>query len=313
MKYDIITVGSAVIDAFLETDVKEKGNDICFPGGSKIAIEKLFFSTGGGGTNTAVAFSKLGFKTGFLGKLGNDEHGDIVLRELKKDKVDFLGKRGKEATGYSVIIDGAKRNRAILTHKGANDDFKFSDLQMGKLNTGWFYFSSMIGNSLTMQSKLADWAFLRGIKIAYNVSSYLTKNADSRVKNILRKTDVLVLNDSEAKDLVPHGNLFEGLHKLGPRIVCVTYGMEGNKVSDGKNICFAKPHNIKVVERTGAGDAFASGFVAAVIKYSDVKRAIEYGTTNAESVIQSIGAKNGLLREKEILQVLRKRPVRILA
>ena len=212
MKYDIITVGSAVIDAFLETDVKEKGNDICFPGGSKIAIEKLFFSTGGGGTNTAVAFSKLGFKIGFLGKLGNDEHGDIILRELKKDRVDFLGERGKEATGYSVIIDGVNRNRAILTHKGANDGFMFKDVNVKKLNTKWVYFSSMIGDSLSMQSRLADWAKKNGIKIAYNVSSYLTKNADAMVKNILRKADILVLNDSEALDLVPRGNLFEGLH-----------------------------------------------------------------------------------------------------
>ena len=99
---------------------------------------------------------------------------------------------------------------------------------------------------------------------------------------------------------------------MGPKVVCVTYGMEGNKVSYGKIIYSAKPHNIKAVERTGAGDAFASGFVSAFIKYGDVKKGIEYGTTNAESIIQSIGAKNGLLSEREILRELKKRPVKIL-
>src|SRR3989344_2776592 len=131
MKYDIITVGSAVMDVFLDTDVHEHGKEICYTIGAKIKVKDLKFSTGGGGTNTAVAFSKFGLKTGYIGKLGKDENAKVILRELENEKVDFLGvkdAKGKEHTGYSVVLDSKEHDRTILTYKGINDKLKFSEL-----------------------------------------------------------------------------------------------------------------------------------------------------------------------------------------
>ena len=82
MRFDIVTFGSAVVDVFVNTDVAEKNSSISYPVGEKILIKELKFDIGGGGTNTAVAFSRLGFKTGCICKLGGDENGREILEML---------------------------------------------------------------------------------------------------------------------------------------------------------------------------------------------------------------------------------------
>src|SRR3989338_6409021 len=123
--FDIVTFGGAVIDTFLNTNVPEESGKICYESGSKILIKDLRFDVGGGGTNTAVAFSRLGFKTGYIGKLGKDTNADKILDCLKNEKITFLGKQDpKFMTGYSVILDSRKHERTILTYKGANNQIK---------------------------------------------------------------------------------------------------------------------------------------------------------------------------------------------
>lgn len=311
MTYDIITVGSGVVDAFMETNLNEKDGNICLPSGFKIVVKDLWFATGGGATNTAMAFTKLGLKTGFLGKLGRDGNAKTILKELKKSKIDFLGTRGKEPTGYSVVVNSKKKNRTILSYRGTNDLIDFDEFNLKKLKTKWFYFSSTIGKSLKSQEKLARWASKNDIKVAYNPSSYLTSKGLKHLRHVLKHVDILVLNQGEARDLVKSGDLYAGLHKLGPKIVCVTRGKDGNEVCDRSYIYHAKPNNVKVVERTGAGDAFASGFVYGIIKYNNIKLAMQIGTLNAESVIQKPGAKNGLVSEGELGGLIERKQVRI--
>jgi sugar/nucleoside kinase (ribokinase family) len=192
-----------------------------------------------------------------------------------------------------------------LTYKEKSNDISSLDLSFKNLKTKWFYFSAADGKSLETQKKLAAFAKKNKIKIAYNPSSYLTKKGINYIKKILDHTEVLILNETEAKDLIPREDLFLGLHKAGPRIVCITYGGKGNKVSDGVRILTALPRKIKVAERTGAGDAFASGFVTGIIKTNDIETATKIGSLNAESVIQIAGAKKGLLTWKELNKQLK--------
>src|SRR3989338_6065903 len=130
--YDVITVGSSTVDVFARTrfseiikiiDPKGETDLLAFPSGSKILIDELEFTTGGGGTNTAVALSRLGHKVAFLGKLG------------------------KGNAGYSVILDTLEHDRTILTYKGVNDELRHEDVPYKKLKTKWFYFCSMLEES----------------------------------------------------------------------------------------------------------------------------------------------------------------------
>ena len=244
MKFDIITFGGAVVDAFVYTNVHEVHKKMCYNVGEKIAINKLQFSTGGGGTNTSVSFSKLGLKTGTIIKIGKDENSQLILNELKKEKVSFLGKQEQGLTDFSVILDSKEHDRTVLTYKEKSNNISLSDVPLKKLKTKWFYFSATDNTSLDTQKALALYASKNKIKLAYNPSSYLTKKGVGYIKKILDHVDVLILNNDEAKDLIPEGDLFQGLHSLGPKIVCITYGGEGNKVSDGSRILTSLPRKI---------------------------------------------------------------------
>lgn len=314
--YDVVTVGSATLDVFVYTDLsKEVKNKklVAYPAGSKILVKRLEFMTGGGGTNTAVSFSRLGLKTAYLGKLGSDDTARRILEQLNKEKVSFIGLRGKEDyTAYSVILDSKGRDRTILTYKGVTNYLGFSEINTKKMKTGWIYFSSMMGKSFETQKKLADFAKRNGIKVAYNPSDYQIKRKD--IGSILKNTDVLVFNRREARLLTGKSEVREqmkSIFRMGPRIVCITDGPNGDYASDGRNFYYMKPHKIKIKERTGAGDAFASAFLAGLIRKGDVAFAMKIALANAESVVMYHGAKNKLLTYGEALKKIKSRPVKV--
>jgi len=295
MEFDIVNFGSAVVDFFVDTGMAEKGRFIAYPVGSKILVKDLKFDIGGGGTNTSVAFSRLGLKTGCICKVGDDDAGDKILNLLKKEKIIFLGKQEKNSeSGYSIILDSKENNRTILTYKGVNDNLTIKDIK--KIKTKWLYLSSMLGSSFETQKKLVSVLKKKGTKIAFNPSSYLIKRKN--LSSLLRLTDVLILNKEEAKMLIKNKDLLFGLSKLGPKVVVITDKNKMISCFDGDKKYYLKPNKIKVVERTGAGDAFASGFVAGQTAEKSIKESLKLGLRESESVVRYFGAKNKLLRFK---------------
>jgi ribokinase len=320
--YDVITVGSATIDVFAKTEselikIKTREHEdelIAYPAGSKILIERLDFQTGGGGTNTAVSFARLGLKTAFLGKIGKDCNGGTVISELRKEKVEFIGVTSREQTGYSIVLNSIEEDRTILTFKGANNCLGFNEINKGKLKAKWFYFSSMVDKSYKTLEKIAMYAKKNNIKVAFNPSSYLTKNGTAFLASLVRNTDLLVLNREEAEMLVgnrPAEELLKELSALGPSIVAITDGKNGvyalEHGENGKHKIYYLPGNkVKVVETTGAGDAFASGFLAGLILKNDTRFALNLGIANATSVVMHLGAKNRLLTLSEAKRMIAK-------
>ena len=135
--FDVICLGSSTVDVFAKTryselikivDSKGEKDLLAYPTGSKILIEELDFTTGGGGTNVAASLSSLGVKTAYLGCLGNDSNAHFILDALKRFKIDpSLIVRKKGQTGYSIILDSLEHDRTILAHKGVNNDLRFAD------------------------------------------------------------------------------------------------------------------------------------------------------------------------------------------
>ena len=323
--YDIITIGSNTLDVFVRTDSElieirnkqETEELLAYPLGTKILIKNLEFMIGGGGTNTAVAFSRLGLKTGYLGKIGKDESGLKIFKLLKNEKIDFLGTLGK-ISGYSIILDSIDDDRTILTYKGCNDNLSFNEVKLGKLQSKWLYFSSMTGKSLETIKKIAEYAHKKNIKIAFNPSSYLAEKGFSYLKRILQNTTILILNKEEAELIVGRGDIKDIIKRIKlPTMeqVIITDGNKGAYCYDGNKLYNVKPFKKLVIkETTGAGDAFASTFIAAVIMGKKTEEAIKMAAINAESVIQNYGAKNILLTKKELLKKLKndKRTVKII-
>ncbi|MFA5796943.1 MAG: carbohydrate kinase family protein [Candidatus Woesearchaeota archaeon] len=324
--FDIITVGSATMDIFAHTADEHAhlkhihhATEVCYPLGAKILVSQLEIFTGGGGTNTGVGFSRLGFKTAYLGKLGNDLNAQIILDELKREHVTFIGIRDpKLACGCSVILDSIGEDRTILAYKGANDNLRVQDVDIATLKAQWFYFCSMMNTSFLTQKKLIDYAVKHKMKYAFNPSLYLTKKGVHYLAHILKYAEILIFNKEEAQALLEDTdpnvqNLCMKVAKLGPKIVVITDGMHGANVYSIHDHAFytARPGKVKIIETTGAGDAFSVGFVAGIMKGLPFEIALKMGMLNAESVISSKGAKNILLDKK--LFILAKKDKRVVA
>jgi ribokinase len=321
--YDVITVGSSTIDAFASVEselikiktVHHEEELIAYPSGSKILINDLKFFVGGGGTNTAVALSRLGFRVGYIGKIGSGSNSSLIIRSLKTEKVDFLGAKSKKHhSGYSVILDSLDGDRTILAYKGANNELDFSEIKKGKLKAKWFYFSSMIGKSYETMVKLAELASKNDIKIAFNPSNYLAEKGYAYLKEVLSRTELLILNKEEATLLAGNVDIAEMIRKLssfGPRTIVITDGKNGAYTGYKKRVLQARTSGIKPKETTGAGDAFASTFLAGTIMKKDVQQCMMMAITNAESVISNTGAKTGLLKLSELKKKLRIRKPKV--
>ncbi len=315
MKFDIITFGSATRDAFFglkEGDYHIAGEgvfekkDICFPLGSKIFVNQLEISTGGGGTNAACAFSRQGFKTAFCGKVGDDKRGEEVIKELKRFKVStkFIRKDEKRPTTYAVVLSLPRGERTILIFKGACYFMERKDIKLPSRLSRWFYVAPLNWESSNIFGEIVKFARKNEIKIAANLGRTQINLPREILNPILKHIDLLTLNKEEASLLanIPLGEeekMLKKIKALTKGIVVLTKGEEGALASDGKYIFRSFAHNVLPIDRTGAGDAFGSGFLSGLLEKNDIEYAIQLATANAASCIGKIGAKNGLLGKGE--------------
>lgn len=310
VRFDVVTFGSGVVDVFASTEIGEKKGKLDLEVGSKYLIDSLRVEVGGGATNTAVGFSRFGLKTGCVCGVGEDDNSKLILDCLKKEKISFLGKRvagsgvRKIGTGYSMVVDSKKKNRTILTYKGASNEVRFEDIR--KFKSKWIYFTSLLGKSFLAQKKLANKFVASGGKLAFNPSSYfvdLVGSGKYDIKGLLKLCSVLVLNKEEAEVLCKKykkkGDLLDGLRSLGPKIVVITDKDKKILCCDGDDRYDFMPNKgKKVVERTGAGDAFGAGFVAGLVREYPIQDCLKLAVEESEAVLGYFGAKNNLLKRK---------------
>ncbi|NJL44483.1 MAG: carbohydrate kinase family protein, partial [Nitrosarchaeum sp.] len=271
MSFDVITMGSSTVDVFARTsatdeqviDIRSGERQVelmAYPLGSKILIERLDSYAGGGGTNTAVAFARLGLTAGYVGKLGKDVNGLDVVRTLRKEGVEFLGAVGQR-TGFSFVLNSQAHDRTVFTFRGCNDDLRFEELRLDRLEARWLYSSSLIGESFTTLARVARLMKAKGTKVALNPSAYLAKKGVQYLQPALPLLDLLVLNKEEAQLLVGSGDegfLLRKLKALVPGMVIVTDGARGSWALASGQVLYLAPRPVEVVESTGAGDAFAA-------------------------------------------------------
>jgi len=328
MMYDVFAIGSATRDGFFEgipfVFVKDKkfrvGKGIALPFGGKIKVPKVTFTTGGGGTNTAATFSRQGFKTGCICRVGNDVSAEEIRRELEREGVDtkFFQIDKKTPSAYSVIFLTKSGERTILSYKGAGDNISEKEIPWNKIKTRWLYLNSLAGNRSILE-KAVNFTKKNKVFLAMNPGAGELNNL-KKSPQLLSYFDIFILNQEEASYLTgisyfKEKELFKKLDKLIEGLVVMTKGPKGLVVSDGKTLWRAGIYKEKrVADRTGAGDAFASGFVAAfagkkivrignrsIFNKKDIEKAIKLGSANATSVVEYIGAKTGILYKKDLV------------
>lgn len=314
-KYDVLCAGSAAVDHFLTLDVPLSSVKL----GDKVLVYSLEVHTGGGATNSAVALSLLGLKVKILSKLGRDHDGDLIEKELNSYKIRNLClHRSRERTNFSVILSSTKeKDRVIYAYKGASQDLHASDFKNSELQPGWIYLASLLGDSFQIAKVLARYARKKKIPLLFNPSLYLAKKGKNYLRPILAATAILVLNLEEARALsgrlkAEPVKLLKELHLFGPRTVVITNGPKEMFALHEDYVYSLHPPLVPVVHTAGAGDAFTSGLLAGIIKNYSFEDALRLGQVNSTSVIQHLGTKNKLLREKEALRMMHKYKIKVI-
>lgn len=302
----IISIGAATQDVFLtgkiftaKRDVRTQNYIEQFPLGEKLAVEGVHFETGGGASNAAVTFARQGLRSTYMGKIGQDPAGAEVLRVFKKEGVatDYVVYDEKLSTGYSTILLAPNGERTILTYRGAAHNLKSSDFHIHNLRADWLYISSLAGN-MDLLARLIKHANQYGIKVALNPGQ-AELDQIKKLRKVLSGVEVLIGNFGELRLLfggeTPQEVMARGFGTC--HYIVLSDGPNGTYVTDSDKIYRGGLYQkVKVADRTGAGDAFGSGFVAALAQGLSLEHAVTLGSANATSVIQKIGPKAGILK-----------------
>ncbi|OGG42058.1 hypothetical protein A3A21_03460 [Candidatus Jorgensenbacteria bacterium RIFCSPLOWO2_01_FULL_45_25b] len=317
--FDVITIGTATRDVFLtsgefrvlkDPEHLEKlgfptAEAECFALGGKVEVESPFFTTGGGALNAAVTFSRAGLKTGAVFKIGKDEIGRDLLSDIKKENVLSIPAYDKSlCTAYSTIILNKTGERTVLVYRGASNSLEKRDVPLSKLRAKWAYVVSGY-TSLSLMEQVFSSLKKQGASIALSPSKHYAQLGHQKLKAVLRYVDLLIMNREEAaaftrEEYNREKKIFKKFDEIVRGIAIMTDGERGAYVSDGRYLYRSGVFKEKkLVDRTGAGDAFGSGFVAGLIEKNDISYALRFATANATSVVEHIGAQAGILKKKD--------------
>lgn len=320
---DVISVGDIVTDAFIKllddqakTYEDSHGLWLAMPFGMKVPFDHAEIIEGvGNAANAAVSFARLGFKSGLVANVGGDQHGRDMIASLHKNKVDtrYIHINPGKDSNYHYVLWYKEERTILIKH----EEYKYHWPHLTKKEVPrWIYFSSISKNALEFHDDLIEWLErYPETKLAFNPGTFQIEAGVHRLKHVYERTELLVVNREEAA-LISGGktddihDLFDRLHKLGPKVVAITDGPDGAYASDGQKRLFMPPYPDPKppFERTGAGDAFTSTFVAAIMKGSNIEGALQWAPINSMSVVQDLGAQRGLLNQHQMADLLRRAP-----
>ena len=343
----VITIGGATKDLFLHYKYPDpllfcsgQDNFIRFDAGKKIELESVQDYLGGGGTNTAVSFTRLGLETNIICKVGIDAAGIAIVDQLKKEQVntDLVTIDKECSTAESFILPACEGNSALLVYRGANTHLATQDIPLNQLDGySCLYMSSLNGPAAQLVKPISEAAKKQNLFVAINPGmSQLCEHADT-LEQSLANIDVLILNNCEAREfmltLVKNNDIssvkeepiktdtspqllqawieegehcfnlmhyFKEILKRGPSTVVVTNDAEGVYVAHGGQVFFHPSIKTEIVSTVGAGDAFGSCFVASLMNKQPIEQAIGQGVLNSASVLKHESTQEGLLTAQEL-------------
>jgi ribokinase len=320
---DVLSVGDVVTDAFIkllddraETYEGEDGLVLAMPFGTKIPFDHSeVLPAVGNAANAAVNFAKLGLNSGLVANVGGDSAGRDIIKTLHDVKVDnrFVHINPDKVSNYHYVL-WYKNERTILI-KHEEYDYHWPHLKPKEIPK-WIYFSSISQHAMEFHDDLVDWLNDHPeVKLAFQPGTFQMEAGAERMKHVYARSELMACNREEAAYITGGSkddlnDLFDRLHAMGPKIVLISDGPSGSYASDGENRFKMPiyPDPGPPVERTGAGDAFTSTFVASIMKGNTVDGALQWAPISSMNVVQHVGAQAGLLDEKELADLLQHAP-----
>ena len=320
--FDFVAIGDVVTDLFIRVkqaniyfDEQSHEEKLAFTNGAKIPYEfAKVVPAVGNSANAAVSAVRLGLKTAFITDLGDDEHGIEIIDTLKKQGVatDFANVHKGELSNYHYVLWYQAERTILIKH----EDYKRTFPDIG--NPKWVYLSSLGDNTLAYHQDIMEYLKSHpDIKLAFQPGTYQIKMGKEALKEMYLHTEVFFCNKEEAQQILgvveaTCPELARKMSELGPKISVITDGPKGAYAYDSvaKEMWFMPPYPDPAppYDRTGAGDAFSSTFAECLAMGKSVAEAFLWAPINSMSVVQKIGAQEGLLHPEEIEEWLRKAP-----
>lgn len=318
--HKVIVVGAAVVDVLIKSQslkvVKAHnvpgGVAICEMLGGKIEGEDGELETGGGGTNVSVGLRRLGESVKLVSRVGDDQTAELIRMKMKQEFVDItMLQSGRGKTGLSAVLVASDGGRSIMTYRGESSEIEVASIAWDEIKKAeWIQISSLGGN-IDLLEDIVLFAERNGIRMGVNPGKGEIAHKDRLIK-LLPKFDFFNVNRMEAsilldEDFENEKNLVRGLVDKGVKLLAITDGKRGAGVVHEKRWLRMDAFPNKSIDDTGAGDAFVSGAVSAILNGGDLENIVKTGLANGGSVVTKLGAKNGLLRGTDIEKWLKKK------
>lgn len=317
--FKVIAIGDTTEDIFLkmsdaslQCDLDGENCKICFDFADKIAVDqKTDVPCVGNAANHAIGVSRLGLPAALYTVVGDDDQGHKAQEVLTQNKVstDYVTFDKERGTNLSIVIN-YKTERTIFVY---HEPRAYKLPQFAP--TEWVYLTSASGGGVQeMHAQVLDYlAANPNVKLAFNPGTHQMHLGKEALLPLLQRSDILFLNREESalvleKNTRDVKELLAGFHEIGVKVMVLTDGPDGAYASDGKTIWYLGIFDGPVIERTGAGDSFGSGFLSAVIKGKSISEAMLWGNANSTSVVQHIGAREGLLTEDALTHMIEENP-----
>ena len=310
-RMDVIAVGDTTEDIFLglhdaslQCDIDGANCKLCLDYADKIAVEsKVIVPAVGNAANHAIGVARLGLSSGLYTIVGKDDQGEKAKTILEQNHVDtsFLNFDEQHGTNLSIVINFRTERTILVYHEPRN--YQLPDISPAT----WVYLTSASGDGVAAlhEQVLGFLDTHPETKLAFNPGTHQIHLGKDELLPMLKKTNILFVNREEAAQVLEIETrdikkLASGFHDIGIETVVITDGPEGAYASDGKTIYHLDIYPGPVIERTGAGDAFGSGMLAALVHEQSLTDAMRWGNANSTSVVQFIGAREGLLERPAI-------------
>ncbi len=311
---DLLTVGDIKLDTFLllpdasvMCDLHMPECKLCVTYGKKIPVTTMRSQIAGTAPNVAIGVAKFQKKTGIVSVMGDDDVHDLAKHFLKKHGVStahVVGKPGLRSSAATVVSYKGESTQ-FVDH--VDVEYRLPD---SVKHAEWVHVSELGDGYVKVFKDAIAAKKSHGTKISFNPGAVQLHGKKTALFELLRVTDILFLNMQEARTLLSvtngdsiHG-IMAGLRHLGPEYVVVTDGKQGAYAFNGESLAFAPMFPGKRVEATGAGDAFSSGFLGAILRGKSHVDALRYGSVNAASVVGFVGPTLGLLTYSELTKAL---------
>ena len=313
--FDVIAVGDTTQDIFLkmtdaslQCDLDGKNCRLCFDYADKIPVDqKTDIPAVGNAANHAIGIARMGLRSTIYTVVGDDEQGHRSKKVFEENAVDtrYIAFDKDHGTNLSIVINFRDERTIFVYHEPRTYDLP--DIESSK----WMYLTSAsgVGVELLHEQVLHYLDKYPETLLAFNPGTYQMKLGLEKLKPLLKRTKLLFLNREESARVlgietrdIP--TLFKGFHDIGVECMVITDGPAGAYLSDGKSINFQGIFAGEAVERTGAGDAYGSGFLSAVLHGKNLIEAMSWGNANSTSVVQYIGAREGLLSVEKVEKLI---------